>query len=266
MALLFGGASALAFAADKEPPKQFELRRTEEAPFAPVAPGKGKKSKLTSTATEAAMMLTVVDKDKGPVKGVVISLTAPDGKKYYTDETDAEGYAEVLVPVGQRYEVTYLSLGRKAIAASVNVTPEKKQNIKLTLRYKRQDPARRPEGDPPDVPVPPERFVLDGVNFDTAKATIRPESLPRLDTVIEFMAHKRGVRIEISGHTDNVGNAQANKLLSEKRAQAVREHLMSRGIDAARIRAVGFGDERPIAPNTTDEGRQRNRRIEAREL
>lgn len=252
----------------QEPSKQFDLRKAEEAPFAPVTPGKaGKASKIVSTATEAAMRLYVVDREKKePVKHVVISLTAPDGKKYYTEETDADGYAEVLVPVGQKYEITYLSLGRKAIAASVNVTAEKKQNIKLTLRYKRQDPPPRPEGAPPDVAVPPDRFVLDGVNFDTAKATIRPESFPRLDTVIEFMAHKRNVRIEISGHTDNVGNAKSNKILSEKRAQAVREHLMARGIDGARIKAVGFGDERPIAPNTTDEGRQKNRRIEATEL
>jgi outer membrane protein OmpA-like peptidoglycan-associated protein len=255
-------ATASAPTGDAGPASAFELRDSTTARTTRGA----EPSRIKASATHAALRFVVVDKDKGPMKGVVIKLTGPDGTSYYTDETDAEGYAEVLVPVGQRYEVTYLSLGRKAIAASVNVTPEKKQNIKLTLRYKRQDPARRPEGDPPDVPVPPERFVLDGVNFDTAKATIRPESLPRLDTVIEFMAHKRGVRIEISGHTDNVGNAQANKLLSEKRAQAVREHLMSRGIDAARIRAVGFGDERPIAPNTTDEGRQRNRRIEAREL
>ena len=84
----------------------------------------------------------MIDKDKGPVKGVVISLTAPSGNKYYTEETDAEGYAEVLVPVGQKYELTYLSLGRRDIAATVTVTNEPKQNVKLTLRYKRQP--RRP--------------------------------------------------------------------------------------------------------------------------
>ena len=88
----------------------------------------------------------------------------------------------------------------------------------------------------------------------------------RLDSVVEFMAHKRSARVEISGHTDNVGNAKANKALSQRRAQACRDYLVSKGIEPGRITAVGFGDERPIAPNDTEEGRQKNRRIEAMEL
>ena len=121
-------------------------------------------------------------------------LTSPTGDRYYTEETDAEGYAEVLVPVGQKYEVTYLSLGRKDIAANVTVTSEPKQTIKLTLRYKRMPP--------------PPPFVLSGVNFDTGKAIIRPESKAKLDVVAEFMQHKKSAQVEISGHTDNVGQAE----------------------------------------------------------
>jgi len=211
-----------------------------------------KASKIVPTKTHAAMKLIVVDKDKGPVKGVVISLTAPDGTKYYTDETDADGYAEVLVPVGQKYELTYLSLGRKDIAATVSVTSDPNQNVKLTLRFKR-------------LPPPPP-FVLTGVTFDTGKATIRSESLPRLDIVVDFMTHKKSARIQISGHTDNVGNPKGNKTLSEKRAQACRAYVISKGIDGSRLEAIGRGDESPIAPNDNDEGRQKNRRIEAKEL
>ncbi len=88
-----------------------------------------KESKLTATKTEAAMKFFVIDKDKGPVKGVVIVLAAPTGTKYYTDETDADGYAEVLVPVGQKYDVTYLSLGHGDVAATVTVTNQPKQNV-----------------------------------------------------------------------------------------------------------------------------------------
>jgi outer membrane protein OmpA-like peptidoglycan-associated protein len=80
------------------------------------------------------------------------------------------------------------------------------------------------------------------------------------------MAHKKSARVEISGHTDNVGNAKANKTLSEKRAEACRNYIVSKGIDKKRLDAIGFGDEHPIAPNDTDEGRQKNRRIEAKEL
>lgn len=211
-----------------------------------------KESKLQATKTEALMKFFVVDKDKGPVKGVVISLGAPDGQKYYAEETDAEGYAEVLVPVGQKYEITYLSLGRKDIAANVTVTDEPKQNVKLTLRYKREQ-----------APPP---FILAGVVFDTAKATLRPESFPKLDVVVEFMKFKKSARVEIAGHTDNVGKPKANKLLSERRAQACRAYLISRGIEGTRLEAVGHGAEVPTASNETEEGRQKNRRMEAREL
>jgi OmpA-OmpF porin, OOP family len=72
--------------------------------------------------------------------------------------------------------------------------------------------------------------------------------------------------VEISGHTDNVGNAKANKTLSEKRAQACRNYIVSKGIDKKRLDAVGFGDQHPIASNDGEEGRQKNRRIEAKEL
>jgi outer membrane protein OmpA-like peptidoglycan-associated protein len=212
-------------------------------------------SKIKPSKTEAAMKFIVVDKDKGAIPGVVISLTAPDGAKFYTGETDSTGYAEVLVPVGKKYSLVYLSLGRGDIAASVPVTDEPNQNIKLTLRYKNHDPEAAAA-----------RFVLDGVNFDTGKATIRPESFPRLDSVVEYLSHKKSARIEISGHTDNVGNPKSNKALSEKRAQACRDYLVSKGIDASRIQAVGYGDERPVAGNDTDAGRQQNRRIEATEL
>jgi outer membrane protein OmpA-like peptidoglycan-associated protein len=242
------GASATSRAAPPDENHDFVLH--DAAGKAKDAHG-AKASKLEPTKTEAAMKFTVVDKDKGPVKGVVVALTAGTGK-YYTEETDADGYAEVLVPVGQKYELTYLSLGRKDIAATVSVTNEPKQTVKLTLRFK-------------NLPPPPP-FVLSGINFDTGKSTIRPESLPRLDVLVEFMSHKRSARVEISGHTDNVGKPKANKDLSARRAQSCRAYVISKGIDGLRLDAVGYGEERPLAPNTTDEGRQTNRRIEAKEL
>ena len=253
VAVMVLAATTAAYAAPPPPRAadekgEFQLQDTHTAKDARGATA----SKIKPTKTEAAMKLFVVDKDKGPVKGIVIFLTGPDKKKYYADPTDSEGYTEVLVPAGQKYDVTYLSLGRREIAASVPVADEPNQNVKLTLRYKRE--------------VIEKPFILTGVNFDTAKATIRPESFPQLDAVVDFMVHKKNARVEISGHTDNVGNAKANKTLSGQRAQACRNYIVSKGIDKKRLTAVGFGDERPIAPNDTDEGRQKNRRIEAKEL
>ncbi len=227
---------------------EFQLQDTHTAKEAHGASA----SKIKPTRTEAAMKLFVVDKDKGPVKGVVIVMTGPDKTKYYAEPTDSAGYTEMLVPVGKKYDITYLSLGRHEIAATVPVADEPSQSVKLTLRYKREN-ADKP-------------FILAGVEFDTGKATIRPDSFSRLDSVVEFMAHKKDARIEISGHTDNVGNPKANKTLSEQRAQACRNYIVSKGIDKKRLAAVGFGDEHPIAPNDSEEGRQKNRRIEAKEL
>jgi outer membrane protein OmpA-like peptidoglycan-associated protein len=243
-----GAYAAPSAAAASDEKREFQLQDTHTAKEAHGA----RPSKITPTRTEAAMKLFVVDKDKGPIKGVVILLTGPDKPQHYPEPTDSEGYAEVLVPVGKTYDVTYLSLGRREIAATVPVADEPSQSVKLTLRYKRE--------------VREKPFILAGVNFDTAKATIRPESFPHLDAVVEFMAHKKSARVEISGHTDNVGSAKDNKTLSEKRAQACRNYIVSKGIDKRRLDAVGFGDQRPIAPNDTDEGRQKNRRIEAKEL
>jgi outer membrane protein OmpA-like peptidoglycan-associated protein len=239
--------------ADADADDEFVTRTSDDAQATQAV----KASKIKSTATEAALKFFVIDKDKGPVEGIVISVAAPDGAKYYTEETDAGGYAELLVPIGRKYEVTYLSLGRRDIAAKLSVSDEPKQNIKLTLRYKRYEP-------PPGAAEP--RFVLDGVYFDSGKTTIRADSFARLDTVVEYMTHKKSARIEISGHTDNLGNAKTNKTLSQKRAQACRDYLISKSIDGGRIVAVGYGDERPITSNESEEGRQKNRRIEASEL
>jgi outer membrane protein OmpA-like peptidoglycan-associated protein len=216
-----------------------------------------KASNLKPTKEEALVKLVVVDKDKGPVKGVVPSLVGPEGKKYYAGETDETGYAEVLVPKGQKYDITYVSLGSKDIAASAAIPDQPNFTQKLTLRYKGFVYTKEAK-DPP-------RFVLDGVNFDTGKATIRPSSYPRLDSVVEFLVHRPSARIEISGHTDNAGDPKNNKALSEKRAKACKEYVVSKGVEASRVDAVGYGDSRPVAPNDSEEGRARNRRIEAME-
>jgi outer membrane protein OmpA-like peptidoglycan-associated protein len=240
---------------------EFMVRTSERAKDEPSKT----QSKIKGTRTEAAVKFTVIDKDKGPIRGIVIALTAPDQKKYYTEETNADGYAEVLVPVGQKYELLYLGLGRRDIAAKVAVSDEANQNLRLTLRYKRYEPPARAGVAAPEA-TPEPRFVLEGVTFESGKATLRQDSFARLDGVVEYMAHKKSAQIEISGHTDNAGKPKTNKALSEKRAEACRDYLVSKGIDASRIRAIGYGDERPIGSNDTEAGREQNRRIEATEL
>ncbi len=221
-----------------------------------------KASKIKPTRTEAALKFTVLDRDKGPIKGLVISLTDMTSKKaFYTSETDAKGYTEVLVPVGRTYELVYLSLGRKKIAARLPVENKPALTMRLTLRYKRYNVKKRVGG----KLVSP-KFVLKGVEFDSGKAKIRKSSFPRLEQIVTYMTYKKSAVIEISGHTDNRGNAKKNKKLSLRRAEACKRYLMLRGIAKTRIIAVGHGSEKPIASNDTAAGRQQNRRIEVKEF
>ena len=101
------------------------------------------------------------------------------------------------------------------------------------------------------------------VQFDTGKATIRPESSSLLDEIAETMkAHPEIKKVVIEGHTDSTGGAALNKRLSQTRADAVMKALVSRGIEASRLSAKGFGPSKPVAANDTADGREANRRVE----
>ena len=98
------------------------------------------------------------------------------------------------------------------------------------------------------------------VQFDTAKATIKPVSYPELDAFVAFMRNVPSAHGELQGHTDNVGKAAYNLTLSQARADAVKAYVVGKGIDAARISAKGYGLTQPVADNKTAEGRTQNRR------
>ena len=100
------------------------------------------------------------------------------------------------------------------------------------------------------------------VNFDTGKTQILAGSLPQIEQVAKLLADDPSLRLAINGHTDNVGQADANRSLSEGRAKAVVEALAARGIDAGRLSAAGFGDSQPVADNGSEAGRAQNRRVE----
>jgi OOP family OmpA-OmpF porin len=109
-------------------------------------------------------------------------------------------------------------------------------------------------------------WILKGLSFDTAKWDIKPSQYPILDDVVRILKRNPSLRIEIQGHTDNRGAAEYNRKLSEKRAQAVMEYLLKKGISSARLTAAGYGFSRPVATNTTAAGRAKNRRVELKPL
>ncbi|MDH7515592.1 MAG: DUF6089 family protein [Bacteroidota bacterium] len=106
------------------------------------------------------------------------------------------------------------------------------------------------------------KIVLEGINFETNKATILPESEEILMRAYQTMRTNPTLRVEISGHTDDVGSDASNQKLSERRANAVRDWLVNKGIDGSRIQTKGYGEKQPTVPNTSPENRAKNRRIE----
>jgi outer membrane protein OmpA-like peptidoglycan-associated protein len=108
-------------------------------------------------------------------------------------------------------------------------------------------------------------FELKNIFFDLGKATLRPESKIELDKLFEILNYSEIV-IELGGHTDSIGSDEANNLLSQERVNAVSAYLTEKGISPKRLVAVGYGEKQPIAPNYTDEGRQKNRRVEVKIL
>lgn len=111
------------------------------------------------------------------------------------------------------------------------------------------------------------RSVLRNIYFDFDKATFKQESYSELNKLETMMKQNGGLQVEISGHTDIVGSRDYNKKLSQRRADAVKNFLTSKGVDARRIKAVGYGEEKPLASNDDDkEGRELNRRVEFKVL
>ncbi|MCG8440949.1 MAG: OmpA family protein [Caulobacterales bacterium] len=101
-----------------------------------------------------------------------------------------------------------------------------------------------------------------GVAFASGRAVIEKESYPLLDRLVWAAARCRSAQIRVEGHTDASGDPEANQRLSKKRAQAVVDYLILKGVTIDRLSAAGRGDTRPVADNETEEGRARNRRIE----
>lgn len=114
----------------------------------------------------------------------------------------------------------------------------------------------------PECPVR-RKVVLRNVYFDFDKATIRPDSIPALQETVEILRAEDGeFALVLEGHTDSIGSDSYNMALSERRAASVRAWLVDNGIPSARIRAVGFGESRPVADNKSAAGRAQNRRVE----
>ena len=108
----------------------------------------------------------------------------------------------------------------------------------------------------------PLTFVFDHLNFESASTKITPESEQTLKDLTAILKAYPAVNVRLEGHTDSAGAHEANKMLSQNRADAIRATLVANGVDAKRLETTGWGEEKPIASNDTEEGRAKNRRLE----
>jgi outer membrane protein OmpA-like peptidoglycan-associated protein len=202
---------------------------------------------LQATEEKALLILTITNMQDKPRPNEFIRILNTKGEIVSKQVTNAKGQIEVLLPKGERYQIEYLAFLEWTKSQEFEIPNQAGRLIsRVNLGFDYQA----------------KRAQLKNVYFDTDKATLRPESFSQLNQLAEVMKIRKDLKIIVEGHTDSVGSEKANQLLSQKRAEAVKNYLVNQKIDAARIKAIGYGESRPAAENNTPEGRQQNRRTE----
>ncbi len=201
---------------------------------------------LKATMTQTLLKVLVVNDKNKPQGNQQITFTSLKDGKEFSGFTNAEGKFSMLIPTAQKYKVSY-----RIFTSSYNdlVLDLPAAAGPYTFEYT-------------ITATPPRVFTLNNVFFDSGKSTLRAESNHELNQLAEYMNIKTTLVIEIAGYTDNVGAPEANQKLSEDRANAVKQFLVKKGIAANRVNAKGYGDAQPVADNSTDAGKQKNRRTE----
>ena len=218
--------------------------------------------KLSATLILCLLGLTL--NAQNPKAPVTVTVKDPDGVVIPNDKiifkgkktgreiigiTDAKGTFLVHLPAGDTYDIKISVIGDDLEYNTIEIPtlPANAtfQDMALEITYWMGD-----------------SFVLSNLNFETGRATIQPGSYSTLNKLADHLKRKKGLKILIAGHTDNIGNAASNVRLSKDRANAVRAYLLKKGLSAARISTKGYGMDRPIADNATPQGRAENRRTE----
>lgn len=193
---------------------------------------------------------SIVDDKKVPLEAQVDVIEKVKNDTIAAFETNSEtGKYMISLPAGKEYTFVIKSKGYSFFTENV-VIPDTARSKELE---KGISMIKLEAG---------KKIVLKNIFYDFNKSSLRPESNIELTNLLDLLISNPALRIEISGHTDNVGSAKYNKKLSQSRAKSVVDFLINKGIDKSRLEYAGYGFDQPIAPNTTDGGRQLNRRTE----
>jgi outer membrane protein OmpA-like peptidoglycan-associated protein len=202
---------------------------------------------------DAPVNVTIADAKTGNLLSseIVVFKSRANGTEFQ-GLSDSTGKFSLRLPNGSKYDIYILGF-HDSTSYNVLDIPALKDN----QYYK----------NPFNVDIQfeaPKSFVLDNCTFETGKATLQPEAYKVVDELVEYLKRKEDEKIEVGGHTDNVGKPEANMILSTNRANTVRAYLLTKGIAPERVSAKGYGMTMPIAENTTAEGRGLNRRTEVK--
>ncbi|MBI3883002.1 MAG: OmpA family protein [Sphingobacteriales bacterium] len=205
---------------------------------------------------DARVDVTMIDKTGKIVDNSIVVFRSNNSMATeYQGLTDATGKFSLRLPQGAKYEIfilgfkdstSYMVLDIPALKDN-QFYPKDRAAFKVDIQFE-----------------PPKSFVLEGCNFETGKATLQPESYKVLDELVEYLEKKNDDKIEIGGHTDDIGKAAANMILSQNRANTVKAYLLTKGIAPERVTAKGYGMDEPIEDNSTAAGRAKNRRTEVK--
>jgi hypothetical protein len=204
---------------------------------------------------DAGVDVTIADAKSGEMLNhEIIIFRSKINKREYQGLSDSLGKFSIRLPAGDQYEIFILGFNDSTSYNVLDIPALKgnqffKNPFKVDIQFEA-----------------PKSFVLDNCTFESGKATLKPEAYVVLNELVEYLKRKDDERIEIGGHTDNVGKADANMILSTNRANAVKDFLLSKGIAPDRVTAKGYGLTTPVAENDTEEGRQMNRRTEVKIL
>ncbi len=198
---------------------------------------------LKPTDKMALLKGVVTNYKMKPLSKEIIMFSNDKTKAIIKVNTDANGKFEVLIPVNATYSLKYKNFTSDVDYTKMTIPASKEATYEVEIKID-----------------PPKEFVLDNVYFDTGKSSLKPTSFKALNDLVEILKLKNTMIVEIQGHTDNVGKEDENLKLSQERAGEVKKYLVSKGIEESRITAKGYGATMPVADNTTEAGKSKNRR------
>jgi len=225
---------------------------------------------ISSRASQLKLIVRTIDAlSFKPVKADIVIHDIINDNIEYELLSDESGYGEAFLNYDKKYLLTASAPGyinNNKIISILNDDPrsvvlmdiflEKAEIAQLNQEIAE---ATEPVKEPFKVG---ESIILRNIYFDFDKATLRPQSIEELDHLYQFLVNNPTAIVEISAHTDRIGSYEYNINLSKRRAQAVVDYLINKGIDSKRLITKGYGFTKPVATNLTEEGRQLNRRVE----